>query len=595
MKALISVFQRTIVPAAVLILLISSAQSQTPTTLSISPAKVILPAVKSTNNFQVVSNTSWKDSTSQSWLTVNKDSGSGSGTIFFTAQQNTDSSARIGTITVSAKGVDSRIIAITQVGTKGYALPPIPLYSSLASDTLLPDPFTFLDGSRMTTMDLWPSRRAEIALLAQEFEYGYKQKTPYSATAGSFSNNSLTVTVTDSGKTISFSCSISYPSTGTAPYPAMIACGVSSLNSAELSNNGVAVITFPSDQIAQENDLTSRGVGKFYDMYGSNHSAGALMAWAWGMDRLIDAIEKTPAANIDPKRLGVTGCSRWGKGALACGAFDERLVLTIPEESGSGGAASWRVSDYDYAHGLVVQTLQEIVNENVWFAQNFSQFRFTSVKLPYDQHSIIGLVAPRACLIIENDILWLGPHSTWNSANAAHAVWEGLNLPEKMGYTESVAHNHCSFPSYEQSTVNAFVQKFLVGNGTSGTTVMSSDPGYSYDQSQWLDWFPPDPSITSVREQGQQSLPPKGFYLEQNYPNPFNPATVINYQTSQDGHVTLMIYDALGRVVRTLVDEYKPSGRYSAEFEASGLSTGIYYYSLKAGDFKSVKKMTLIK
>jgi hypothetical protein len=447
----------------------------------------------------------------------------------------------------------------------------------------------------MTNIDIWPYRRAEIAALAQEFEYGYKPNTPYSATTGSFSSNSLTVTVIDSGKTISFSCSISYPSTGSAPYPAMIGCGVSSLNNTQLSNMGVAVITFPSDQIAQENDATSRGIGKFYDMYGSSQSAGALMAWAWGMDRLIDAIEKTPAANIDPKRLGVTGCSRWGKGALACGAFDERIVLTIPEESGSGGAASWRVSDYNLAHGQVVQTLQEIVGENVWFRQNFSQFRYTANKLPFDHHSVIGLIAPRACLIIENDILWLGPYSTWNCANAAHMIWEGLTVPDKMGYTESIAHGHCSFPSSEQSYVNAFVQKFLVGNGTDDTNVMSSDPGYPYDQSRWVNWFPPDNIITSVQEEGQQSLLPKEFYLEQNYPNPFNPSTTISFGIPKNTFVSLKVYNFLGQEITELAGKEYPAGRHSVTFNASTLASGVYFCAMKAGDYAMVKRMTMLK
>ena len=93
---------------------------------------------------------------------------------------------------------------------------------------------------------------------------------------------------------------------------------------------------------------------------GSNHPTGALMAWAWGVSRLIDAIEKTPEVRIDAKHLAVTGCSRNGKGALAAGAFDERIALTIPQESGSGGAASWRVSDFQ---GPGVQRLRQIVTE----------------------------------------------------------------------------------------------------------------------------------------------------------------------------------------------------------------------------------------
>src|SRR4030042_513749 len=141
----------------------------------------------------------------------------------------------------------------------------------------------------------------------------------------------------------------------------MIGMNGSFLSNSQLSSLGVAFIYFPSDQIAQQYGGSSRGVGKFYDMYGSSHSAGALMAWAWGVGRLIDAIEKTPACEIDPTRLGVTGCSRNGKGALIAGAFNERIKLTIPQESGSGGAASWRVSDWQRAQGQSVQTLCQLV------------------------------------------------------------------------------------------------------------------------------------------------------------------------------------------------------------------------------------------
>ena len=81
----------------------------------------------------------------------------------------------------------------------------------------------------------------------------------------------------------------------------------------------------------------------------------------------------------------------------------------------------------------------------------------------------------------------------------------------------------------------------------------------------------------------------------QNYPNPFNPATTISYQIPKDGHVTIKIFDAIGREVTTLVDEFKPSGRYSVKFDASRLSSGIYFYSIRSAEYTAVKKMSLIK
>jgi len=131
------------------------------------------------------------------------------------------------------------------------------------------------------------------------------------------------------------------------------------------------------------------------------------------------------------------------------------------------------------------------VNENVWFRANFNQFSSAATKLPFDHHSIIGLVAPRAILIIENDILWLGPQSSWSGANAARMIWQSLGVPDMMGYSLTTGHNHCSFPASQQSEVNAYVQKFLVGGGTGNTNIMRNDPGVNFDQAMWVDWMVP--------------------------------------------------------------------------------------------------------
>ncbi|HEX9739258.1 MAG TPA: T9SS type A sorting domain-containing protein, partial [Ignavibacteriaceae bacterium] len=96
---------------------------------------------------------------------------------------------------------------------------------------------------------------------------------------------------------------------------------------------------------------------------------------------------------------------------------------------------------------------------------------------------------------------------------------------------------------------------------------------------------------------------PNEFSLSQNYPNPFNPRTKIKYsipnviasETKQSQFVILKVYDLLGREVATLVDEFKPLGSYEIEFDASQLSSGIYYYRLKASDFFETKKMIVLK
>jgi len=472
----------------------AASNCSTGTTLTVSPNTVsVAAAANSTGTFSVTSNTSWTVTDDQTWLTVSPSSGTNNGSVTVTAQQNTGASSRSAVATVAATGAASQTVTVTQSGTGSAActVPPMPSFASLPNNSFFPDPFLFMSGTRMTTKAEWACRRAEIAAQAQEFEYGYKPITPSANSTGSRSGNTLTVNVTDNGKTMSFNASITYPSTGTAPYPAMIAIGGSSLNSSALSSMGVAVINLPNDQIAQQVNQSSRGVGKFYDMYGNGHSAGALMAWAWGTSRLIDALEKTPAANIDTTRLGVTGCSRNGKGALTAGAFDERIKLTIPQESGSGGAGNWRVSNFMLSQGQSTQTLSEIVGENVWFRANFSQFSSSVNKLPFDHHSLAGLVAPRALLLIENNILWLGPQSSWSGANAARMIWQGLGVTDKMGYSLTTEHGHCSFPASQQADVNAYVQKFLVGGGTANTNILRNDPGVPFNQGMWVNWTVP--------------------------------------------------------------------------------------------------------
>jgi hypothetical protein len=88
---------------------------------------------------------------------------------------------------------------------------------------------------------------------------------------------------------------------------------------------------------------------------------------------------------------------------------------------------------------------------------------------------------------------------------------------------------------------------------------------------------------------------PNSFLLEQNYPNPFNPATVINYQLPLTNHVSLKLYDVVGREIATIVNEVKNAGRYSVTFDASQLSSGLYFYKLTAGTFSETKKMSFQK
>jgi len=371
-----------------------------------------------------------------------------------------------------------------------------PSYQSLAANPKLPDPFASPNGVRITTSAEWPCRRAEIKAQAQTYELGPNPGAPESV-QGTLDGNAIKVAIANGGLSTSFSATITYPTTGTAPYPAMIGIGGISIGAKTLNDMGVATIIFPNDVLAKQMDGSSRGKGAFYDVNPGSTKTGAMMAWAWGVSRLIDALEQLPDAQIDPTRLGVTGCSRNGKGALIVGAFEDRIVLTIPQESGSGGAASWRVSDAMVVAGTQVQTLSEITGENVWFSPDFSRFNNTANRLPFDHHMIEGLVAPRALLVIENTSqVWLGNLSTYANSMAAHKIWQALGIPEKMGFSQKGDHQHCEWKGSQQAEVTAYVQNFLIGppagDTTLDTNVLKTDGVYNgYDEATWVDWTTP--------------------------------------------------------------------------------------------------------
>jgi hypothetical protein len=98
-------------------------------------------------------------------------------------------------------------------------------------------------------------------------------------------------------------------------------------------------------------------------------------------------------------------------------------------------------------------------------------------------------------------------------------------------------------------------------------------------------------TLTSVKEE----IIADDFILYQNYPNPFNPTTKISWQSLIGSWQSLKVYDVLGNEVATLVDEFKPEGKYEVEFNAKELPSGIYFYRLNVGSFTQTKSTVLLK
>jgi hypothetical protein len=366
------------------------------------------------------------------------------------------------------------------------AKPPLPAFGALTSVANLPDPFLMTNGTRITNRSDWRCRRAEIGAQIQNYETGTKPAPPTNETA-TFSGGKLSVTVTAAnGKSITLTTTITTPS-GAGPFPAVIgmdAGDTGSLPSSIFTSRGIATMTFTSSQLTPQSP--GRGQGAIYSLY-PDSSVGSMILWAWGVSRIIDGLAMTASQNkIDLQRIAVTGCSYAGKMALYAGAFDERIALTIPEESGGGGEAAWRVSatktgteDLEHAQGTS------------WYSSNLMQFKNADApKLPFDQHELAAMVAPRALLTIGNpDIDYLSSEAGYVSIKAATEVYKALGVPDRVGYSQVGGHMHCMFPSSQTPDVSAFVDKFLVGKTDANTNVATSP--YKTDLTRWITWSTP--------------------------------------------------------------------------------------------------------
>jgi hypothetical protein len=103
-----------------------------------------------------------------------------------------------------------------------------------------------------------------------------------------------------------------------------------------------------------------------------------------------------------------------------------------------------------------------------------------------------------------------------------------------------------------------------------------------------------DTLLTSVSKDQTDGIPSK-YELSQNYPNPFNPVTTIKYSIAKEGNIKLTVYNVIGSKVATIVNEHKPAGSYSVQFDGSNLASGIYLYRLESGNYSAAKKFILMK
>lgn len=365
--------------------------------------------------------------------------------------------------------------------------PPLLVFDKLPIIKALPDPFAWSDSARgrITSRADWRCRRTEIGAEIQRYEQGTKPPPPDTLEA-SFSDTLLTVTVIKGGDTLTLNVPINLPE-GEGPFPAVIGVGFSptgSLPANIFTSRGIATIHFIERQITN-GWSGKRGDGAFYKLY-PDPKRGKMIAWAWGISRVIDGLVKCAASPIDLSRLAITGCSYAGKIALFSGAFDERIALTIAQEPGGGGDTAWRVTE---SLDGKRETLRNAQGQS-WYSSEVARFNEAVTRLPYDHHELMAMVAPRALFVLGNpDYEWLAEESGHVACKAAHEVWKALGVPDRFGFSKVAGHPHCQLPDSQRPDVAAFVEKFLLGNKNADTNIAISP--YNPNLSAWITWETP--------------------------------------------------------------------------------------------------------
>jgi hypothetical protein len=350
----------------------------------------------------------------------------------------------------------------------------------LPSRPALPDPLTMFDGSSVTTREEWlGKRRPEIKALFEYYEYGQAPPPPTNVVGtvvrhdphyfgGKATLDEVRITF-GSPSTPPINLLLVVPKKLRPPAPVFVAlnfCGNHAvLNDPAIAipeswmpdsckgcvkhrataagrgaqtaawaientiGRGYAIATFYDGDIdPDKNDFTD-GVHPHYFAPGQTapreHDWGTIRAWAWGLSRAVDYLETRP--DIDHKRICATGHSRLGKTALVAAAFDERIALVAPHQSGTGGCALSRDNDQE-----TVERITRVFPH--WFNSTFPKFAGREDRLPVDQHLLMCLIAPRPIFDSEGDQdKWANGTSALRAMHEADKVYKFLGLRGLVG------------------------------------------------------------------------------------------------------------------------------------------------------------------
>ena len=270
-----------------------------------------------------------------------------------------------------------------------------------------------------------------------------------------------------------------------------------------------------------------------------------------------------------------------GTGFGGCGANSLRSISFINKDEG------WFVGEPSATQEVsIVHTTDGGQTYEIQINPTDPDIRLNCVSFADDQHGIAAGVG--TTILYTND-----GGNNWESRPVSNYRWQSVHLNQSgkawavgrngivvystdWGYTWSDQESGVTYEFWEVFFINDN-EGWIVGGGTGfpGIILHTTTGGL----------------VTNVNENNIVT----DYDLHQNYPNPFNPTTTIKWQQPERGFVTLKIYDVLGREVTTIVDEELQAGEHEIVFDAAGLSSGVYFYQLKAGKYSNTNKMLLLK
>jgi hypothetical protein len=304
----------------------------------------------------------------------------------------------------------------------------------------LPDPFRFNDGRRVSSRDDWPARRKELLDSILTIEYGHLPPPPakisvamlishqYRPLRATHKQFKVTCDLGDATEKVSFVIDLLYPR-GDGPFPVILhgdGCWgpTNDLIARQILDRGYMLADFNRCEFAP--DRADEPVGLFATYPQQDRKFGAIAAWAWGYHRAVDFL--VTQGEVDKEKIAITGHSRGGKAVILAGATDQRIALTAPNNSGTGGAASFR---FQTAESEPLRNITK--NFPTWFSPRLKEFVDRENELPFDQHSLKACIAPRALLTTEALAdFHANPTGTWLTHRAAREVYAFLGHPERI-------------------------------------------------------------------------------------------------------------------------------------------------------------------